>query len=303
MNARQTAPFIGMGMLMIAVQVVAIFLTPLMLGAGYEAFEDPESAANPLYFIIILLIFTGVLLWLIKRGKDVVIKAIIALSIIFIFGYIYSALFLAFMGPTLLMWALTIGATVASGALLYVYPEWYVIDILGVLICGGAAAIFGISLTILPVLILLVILAVYDAISVYRTKHMVDLAESVINMKTPILVVVPKSCSYSYIKEGVLLSEEKEERGAYIMGMGDLIMPNILVVSSLAFLSGAPVILGLPLPTIGAMAGTLCGLAALLWFVSGGKPQAGLPLLNGGAIAGFLILCALTGTWDWMFGM
>ncbi len=107
---------------------------------------------------------------------------------------------------------------------MYAYPEWYVIDILGILISGGAAAIFGISLTILPVIILLALLAVYDAVSVYRTKHMVDLAESVINMKTPpILVVVPKSLDYSYIKEGVEIKEKKEDRGgAYIMGMGGI---------------------------------------------------------------------------------
>ena len=292
-----------MGILMVTVQLIAIFLTPLMLGAGYEAFEDPTSAANPLYFIVILLIFTGVLLWLIKRGKEFAIKAIIGFSILFIFGYIYSAILFFVLGNTLVAWSLTIIATGISGALLYAYPEWYVIDILGVLISGGAAAIFGISLSILPVLILLILLAVYDAISVYRTKHMVDLAESVINMKTPILVVVPKSLNYSYIKEGIGIKEEKENRGAYIMGMGDLIMPNILVVSSFVFLTGTSAVFGITLPTLGAMAGTIIGLAALLWFVSGGKPQAGLPLLNGGAIAGFLILCALTGNWSWVPGM
>ncbi len=303
MNTRQITPFIGMGILMVAVQLVSLFLTPLMLGAGYEAFENPESAANPIYFIVILLIFTAILLWLIKRGKELVIKAIIGFSILFIFGYIYSAIFFFAMGNTLIAWSLTIIATVISGGLLYAYPEWYVIDILGVLISGGAAAIFGISLGILPVIILLTFLAVYDAISVYRTKHMVDLAESVINMKTPILVVVPKSLNYSYIKEGMAIKEKKEDRGAYIMGMGDLIMPNILVVSSFVFLTGAPAVFGITLPTIGAMAGTVIGLAALLWFVSGGKPQAGLPLLNGGAIVGFILLCALTGSWSWVPGM
>ncbi len=303
MDSRKIAPFIGMGILMIAVQLIALLLAPLMLGAGYAAFEDPGSTANPLYFIIILLVFTGVLLWLIQRGKEMVIKAIIGFSILFIFGYIYSALFLFVMGNTLLAWSLTIVATAISGALLYGYPEWYVIDILGVLISAGAAAIFGISLAIVPVLILLGALAVYDAISVYRTKHMIDLAESVIKMKTPILVVVPKSRNYSYIKQGVGIQDKKEDRGAYIMGMGDLIMPNILVVSSFTFLTGVPAICGLPLPTIGAMTGTLIGLAVLLWFVSGGKPQAGLPLLNGGAIAGFILLCAVTGSWGWIPGM
>jgi presenilin-like A22 family membrane protease len=133
MDSRKIAPFIGMGILMVAVQLIALLLAPLMLGAGYAAFEDPGSTANPLYFIIILLVFTGVLLWLIQRGKEMVIKAIIGFSILFIFGYIYSALFLFVMGNTLLAWSLTIVATAISGALLYGYPEWYVIDILGVL--------------------------------------------------------------------------------------------------------------------------------------------------------------------------
>jgi len=37
---------------------------------------------------------------------------------------------------------------------------------------------FGISLAIIPTLLLLVVLAVYDYIAVYRTKHMVALAEA-----------------------------------------------------------------------------------------------------------------------------
>jgi presenilin-like A22 family membrane protease len=47
------------------------------------------------------------------------------------------------------------------------------------------------------------------------------------------------------------------------------------------------------LPALGAIVGSLGGLAVLLYFVNSGKPQAGLPPLNGGTILGFLAGWAL----------
>ena len=96
------------------------------------------------------------------------------------------------------MVALAIIATV----LLYKYPEWYVIDALGLLLAAGVASIFGVSLGTVPVILLLVILAVYDAISVYKTKHMITLAEGVIDLKTPILFVIPKKRTIHLSKRG-----------------------------------------------------------------------------------------------------
>jgi len=90
-----------------------------------------------------------------------------------------------------------------SSLLLYLYPEWYVIDTMGLLISAGAAAIFGISLETGPVLILLIALAIYDAIAVYRTRHMITLAEGVLSLRVPILFVIPKQPGYSFIRDGV----------------------------------------------------------------------------------------------------
>jgi presenilin-like A22 family membrane protease len=185
----------------------------------------------------------------------------------------------------LLVFACSIGATL----LLYKYPEWYIIDVLGVLIAAGVASIFGRSLDILPVVILLIILAVYDAISVYKTKHMITLAEGVIDLKTPILFVIPKKRNYSFIREGIGKLSEGGERSAFIMGMGDLIMPSILVVSANVFIEGYRILGFVNLPAIGAIIGSLAGLVVLLYFVSSGRPQAGLPPLNGGTLIGFAL--------------
>ncbi len=303
MQIRDWLPFVGMPLMLLFVQLIAIVLSIPMQEAGLAAFEDPTSVANPLIFIGMLLAFTLVLLILIKKGGKRIIGLFIAFSIFLTFTYIFGAIGLWYLGLSDVTAVATLLLAAGATALLYFYPEWYVIDVLGVLISAGVASIFGISLAILPVLVLLVLLAVYDAISVYKTKHMITLAEGVLEMKTPILVVVPKRRDYSFRKEGLDIGKDKGERGAFVMGMGDLIMPSILVASSYIFVAAPPVIWVLSLPTLGAMAGSLAGLAVLLFFVNQGKPQAGLPPLNGGAIAGFILGCILAGTLAGCFGV
>ena len=172
---------------------------------------------------------------------------------------------------------------------LYKYPEWYIIDICGIIVGTGAIAIFGISLGILLVIILLLGLAIYDAISVYKTKHMIDLADTVMDLKLPVLLVIPKIRHYSLIKETRKLKEQiekDEERDAFFMGLGDIVMPGILVVA--AYHSGDLIPYSLPI-ALSVIIGTLIGFSILMIFVMRGKPQAGLPLLCGGAILGYLI--------------
>jgi presenilin-like A22 family membrane protease len=277
-----------MPFLLLAVEIGSVLISLPVQAAGITAFEDPASIANPFIFIVILLVFTGFLLILIKYELKKVIAAIIGFSIFLTFGYIFAALVPVALGTTDLAMVVVLILSVLATALLYVYPEWYVIDSLGILIGAGVASIFGVSLDILPVVILLVLLAIYDAISVYKTKHMITLAEGVIDLKTPILFVVPKRRNYSFIRDGIGKLDDGGERSAFIIGMGDLIMPSILVVSANVFLQGWRLAGIINLPALGAMVGSLAGLSVLLYYVSSGKPQAGLPPLNGGTILGFL---------------
>lgn len=295
MDLKQILPFLVMPLLLLAVEIGSILISLPVQAAGITAFEDPTSIANPFVFIAILLVFTGFLLVLIRFDMKKVIAAIIGLSIFLTFGYIFTALVTAALGTTDLAMVLVLVLSLMATALLYVYPEWYVIDSLGILIGAGVASIFGVSLDILPVIILLVLLAVYDAISVYKTKHMITLAEGVIDLKTPILFVVPKRRDYSFIRDGIGKLDEGGERGAFIIGMGDLIMPSILVVSANVFLNGWRLAGIINLPALGAILGSLVGLGILLSYVASGKPQAGLPPLNGGTILGFLGGWALMG--------
>ena len=297
MELKNILPFLAMPLLLIAVEIGALLLSLPVQASGIVAFEDPESMANPVIFIAIMLAFTGFLLVLIRYDLKKVIAAVIGISIFLTFIYIFLAIVYALAGATDLATVIVLVLSILSTVLLYKYPEWYVIDGLGILIGAGVAAIFGASLDVWPVIILLVLLAVYDAISVYKTKHMITLAEGVIDLKTPILFVVPKRRNYSFIREGIGKIGDGGERAAFIIGMGDMIMPSILVVSANVFLKGWRLAGMINLPALGAIIGSMVGLVVLLNFVMSGKPQAGLPPLNGGTILGFLAGLAVMG---WM---
>jgi presenilin-like A22 family membrane protease len=181
MDTKNLAPLLAMPFLLLAVEIGAILFSLPVKASGIVAFEDPSSAANPIWFIAILLVFTALLLVLIRYDMKRVIAAVIGLSIFLTFCYIFAAIAFAGMGATDLATVVVLVLSILATILLYKYPEWYVIDALGILIGAGVAAIFGASLEVIPVLILLVLLAVYDAIAVYKTKHMITLAEGIID--------------------------------------------------------------------------------------------------------------------------
>jgi presenilin-like A22 family membrane protease len=145
---------------------------------------------------------------------------------------------------------------------------------------------FGISLNISLVIILLIGMAVYDAISVYKTKHMIDLANTALNSRVPVMLVIPKTRDYSLINDRKSLKEKlkDEKREAFFIGLGDIVFPGILFASTFNNLPSN----NLPI-ALSVTAGTLLGFIALMRTVVKGKPQAGLPYLSSGAILGYLV--------------
>jgi presenilin-like A22 family membrane protease len=116
---------------------------------------------------------------------------------------------------------------------------------------------------------------------------MIDLADAVMDLKLPVMMVVPKARNYSLLKEtkGIKKKiEEKEEREAFFLGLGDIVMPGILVVSTFQNIPNNGLLIALSV-----MIGTLVGFAVLMSVVMKGNPQAGLPYLCTGAILGYVI--------------
>ena len=168
----------------------------------------------------------------------------------------------------------------------------------------------------------MVLAAAYDAWAVYRSKHMLELADTMIGLNLPILLVAPQDSDYSFLDEdddrmrsaaetdvseaaagaegfkaksaaSKVKKPAKKSKEAMFMGLGDVIFPGMLVISAMTYLApigGANAALGVG---IGTMIGGLVGYFVLMTYVARGRPQAGLPLLNGGAILGYIISALL----------
>jgi len=264
-----------------------------------KAFENPDDPLNPIFFFILIIGFTAAILIVLRFGGQILVHFIMLAAVAVTIYYVMNGLILYYPSTVthLLILpvfglGLNIGALVITfifALLLYKYPEWYVLDATGLIIGGGAAAIFGISLGVLPVLLVMIILAVYDAIAVYKTKHMVSLAESIVDLRLPVLFVLPRTRNFSLLREKGQDKSKSEMEDAFYMGLGDAIIPSMLVVSANC-LSASVYYFGLiNAPALGALIGTLAGYAVLSRIAGRGKPHAGLPFLNSGAIIGFVI--------------
>jgi presenilin-like A22 family membrane protease len=343
--------------LFLAVQVGALALIQPFLGAGYQAVENPTDPTNSLLYIGALLVFTAAMLGVLRLGQQWVLRWFVIFVSAMLSWYVFAVVV-----PPVVSVAdvnlLALGAAGLVAAGLVFHPEWYVIDAAGIVMGAGAAGLFGISFGVLPAIVLLVVLAVYDAISVYGTEHMLALASGVMDLKIPVILVVPLSLSYSFREldtdrgqfdgeepnsdepngdepdgaaeatdesadadptaestdagptgeaadtepgpEGKFEADGPEvfEREAFFIGLGDAVMPTVMVASAATFSPAPSLVLArltVNLPALLAVVGTMVGLLVLLRMVMAGRPHAGLPLLNGGAIGGYLLGAVLAG--------
>jgi len=184
--------------------------------------------------------------------------------------------------------------------LLYVHSEWYVVNTVGVLVGSGVIVMLGVTFVPTLIIIFMIAAAVYDAWAVYHSKHMLVLADTMIGLRLPILLVAPQEKGYSFIEETVSMKEKNTEpsqrpsatsapkkkgKDAMFMGLGDVIFPGMLVLSAAQYIDGTDGFL----VAMTTLLGGLVGYFALMTYVARGRAQAGLPLLNGGAILGYVI--------------
>ena len=319
--------------------MAGMFVTTIFLGITIQPIWDiPEARAFGeegttqsgyiLLELVLIGIFTFIIIWLARKNMDMLIKGFIMFSLYFSLYYVvapYLALIMEITTGTqenIVIIALLLNLLLMIT--LWKFPEWYIVNLVGVLVGSGVITMIGISFVPTLIIIFMICAAIYDHWAVNGSKHMLELADTMINLKLPILLVAPKEKGYSFLdeQEGVMeekiprpsqedwenpkIGSEKKVKGgrdALFMGLGDVIFPGMLVISAITFLPETGMVVGsLPLTSffgwihldpltvgLGTLLGGLIGYVGLMTQVAKGKPQAGLPLLNGGAILGYLV--------------
>ena len=327
----QWASMTGMAFMFVSTIMIGLSVQPIYNIPEARAFGEEGASKGAFVALELAMIgvFTIVIIWLARRGLEFFIKAIVLFALWMSLFYAvqpYVALVLYFLGLDTLFVVAILSIAISSGSiyLLHIFPEWYVVNGVGIMVGAGVITLIGVSFV--PVLIIgfMIAAAIYDYWAVNGSKHMLELADTMIDLKLPVLLVAPKNADYSFIEEDDSVMRDKEievtkmdwedpvphikneegrptkGRDALFMGLGDVIFPGMLVISSVSFLpqtggevtyfSAFGVMYADSLTVaMGTLFGGLLGYFALMTQVARGKPQAGLPLLNGGSILGYLV--------------
>jgi presenilin-like A22 family membrane protease len=212
-------------------QLLGVFTGMVILGdvaknpyvASMVVTTDAQNPFNALFFIGYVLVGAAVMIFLIRRFG--IRPWVFRLMEFWLIATSSSIVFYAFLRQVAGYDMSTIAAValgISFGAAKYFRPALK--NAAAVMATAGVGVIFGISLGLLPLILFLILLSIYDFLSVFMTKHMVEMAE----------FVIKKDIAFTVTATAPPPSPGgKEQR--IDLGTGDMIAPIMLEVSALSY--------------------------------------------------------------------
>jgi len=243
--------------------IVALFLAAQYIGLAIVNHSEtlPYGIERPvlsqeygyLEFMIYILVATGIAFLIAFYGLAVLWKIIFFLSVFFCLTIAFGA-FIPDNFAMLAALIFTIIKTLRLSSILYNFTELF--------IYGGLAALFVPTLSLYSISILLILISIYDAIAVWKTKHMIKMAKFQAKAK---------------MFSGLLISYKKR---IAILGGGDIGFP--LIFSGVAFNSLGYQALIIPV---------FATLALLILLIQSNKNKfyPAMPFLTAGCFIGYLM--------------
>ena len=234
--------------------------------------SDPNDIANALFIIGEILVFTGILLLLKRYFKSGDYLFVFEFLALFAGMVVVFQVYLPYLISIILAFVL-LGIKSLLSNYINKFKKinlWFNNFLLGIAI-AGAGSIIGLSLGILPVIVFLILLSIYDIIAVFYTKHMVVLAKMFIKKKIALTFSIPS------------------KKKIYQLGGGDIVVP-LVVSSSYLFLLLKHVSFNIAIiPIIGIWIASLLGLVWTFYVLQKGKVKV-MPALPPQAILILIVI-------------
>ncbi len=219
--------------------IISLFMATWSFQTGFKAVEGGEKPETAGMFFFYIILFTLLFLFLIYLIKQWIKTLIFLLELFFLF-VTGATLFSVINDLSGLIWGLLLVL------LRLFFPNILFFRNLSVaIIAGVSAGLIGASLSPITALILYILLVIYDFTSVFLTKHMIKLAESVENVA----------------KKGNFVA----------LGAGDLVLPSVFATS---FIFNYPIAVA---SSIGAILGIVLAFYCLKKFR---RPLPALPYIS-----------------------
>ena len=216
--------------------------------------ENPEDPINTIALMAYILIATGFMLVLIWFLKGFFLKLFFkVLESLAVLGtsFIVFGSFLTDLATVLI---LSFGLVFLRA----IFPKHLILrNIASIIAVAGVGALIGVSFGVWPIIIFMVLLAFYDLIAVFKTKHMVVLAKSITKQNLSFTFALPT----------------KEH--TFELGTGDMVVPLTFAVSVLHATNPALPLFSRLIPSLLILFASLIG---LLWTLNYGAKQVGRAL-------------------------
>lgn len=257
--------------LFMSVQALGLYVGSQLISAGISVVENPEDVSTSGLLFVYILATTALVILIIKYKKWL-LRVLEAFAIFFASGVVFETLIGA---PGLALAA-------ALTAYKVLRPSLLSQNLALVFSVAGAGAVLGASLGIMPVIVFMLLLAAYDFISVFVTKHMVYMAKEITKTPMAFTAALPYTPSPAEARKAGIAKKAH----VFQLGGGDLVIPLVFSVSVLH--------------SYGLRAAMFAELGAavalvLLFLSVMKKPKAlpALPPITAGALLGFLIGMAI----------
>lgn len=246
--------------------------------ATYDSSASSDSPSTAITIAAALALSFTALLAVIRLGLD----RLLYVFYLFVFGNLTTAyVMLVTNTSTGAMVAVEVSLLVGTMLAIHYVRRWWVTAVVGVAAATVGTAILGVWLDVKVVLLLFAILAVLDTVAVLYSGHMLTVVDGMAD-NLPIAI------------QGPIAFEERRP----LLGLGDLVVPSVLVISALQVdvFPSVPVGIGtIHAGALGAAVGILIGVVVSQYQVYHRGAQPGLPYLCGGAAVGYLAAAVMTG--------
>jgi len=225
--------------------IVAIFLVTQLLGlyvgiqflgeieAGKQepVFEDPDYIGNSFLLFIYIVVFTIAILLVVRFWKPSI--RVLEALVVFMSSWITFEFSIPILIPVG-YWVFSLGffLAIALTAWKALRPTILSQNVAAVISGAGAAALLGASFGVVPSLLFLVLLCIYDFVSVFITKHMIHLAKEL--TKIPMAFTIASPHKFKKAKYfGVGGQRKRKKIHIFQLGVGDIVIPLMFSISLL----------------------------------------------------------------------
>lgn len=205
---------ITLSIMFTSVQILGIYVAKQLISFGLSQpmfGTDINDVTSAIYLFISIMISTAIILILIKFRRTK--KLLLLFEAMAIFSTCTIVLTTIFPTNDLLV------LLVALAILAWRYTHRQSVlfrDFVSLIAVAGAGAYIGISFGLIPILAFIIILAIYDIIAVFYTKHMVEIGKQSVGNNYAFTIAIPT------------------KKHTFELGNGDLVIPLAVASSIIA---------------------------------------------------------------------